>query len=113
MASPVLCDGRLYLLDRRGGVVHCIDAETGETAYLERIPGARAFWASPWTDGERVYCLDETGTTFVLAAGPELQVVEENELDGLTWSTPAVADGALFLRTAEHLYCIAAEPNER
>jgi outer membrane protein assembly factor BamB len=112
MASPVLCAGRLYLFDRRGGIVHCVDAGTGETAYLERISGARAFWASPWTDGERVYGLDETGTTFVLAAGPELQVIQENKLDGLAWSTPAMADGAIFLRTAENLYCIADDGKE-
>ena len=60
MASPVYCAGHLYLLERRAGILHCIHAETGVTAYRSRVSGARAFWASPWTDQERVFCLDDS-----------------------------------------------------
>ena len=38
MASPVLCQGHIYLLERRLNIVHCIDAETGEKVYRNRIP---------------------------------------------------------------------------
>lgn len=108
-SSPILCQGYVYLLGRRGGIVHCIDAETGETAYRTRVPDAGAFWASPWTNGENVFCLDDNGTTHVLAPGPELNVVRQNPLDEQTWSTPALANNAIYLRTTEHIYCIAAE----
>ena len=108
MASPVYCDGYLYLLERRNGIVHCVDAKTGATAYRQRIPGARAFWASPWTDQQRVYCLDDGGTTFVLASGPEFKLLASNVIDEQAWSTPAVANGNLYLRTIDHLYCIGA-----
>ena len=66
MASPVICQGHLYLLERRSGMVHCIDAATGEKVYQQRIPGARAFWASPWVQDGKVFCVDTSGTTFVL-----------------------------------------------
>lgn len=108
MASPVYCGGHLYLLDRRNGIVNCVNAETGSTAYRSRIPGARAFWASPWTDGEQVFCLDDSGTTFVLAAGPELKVLGRNVIEEQAWATPSVANGRLYLRTVDHLYCIGA-----
>ncbi|MEX0728076.1 MAG: PQQ-binding-like beta-propeller repeat protein [Planctomycetaceae bacterium] len=108
-SSPSLNDGYLYLLARRGGIVHCIDAETGATAYRSRIPDARAFWASPWTSNNQVFCLDDAGTTHVLANGPELKVISQNVLGEQAWSSPAVANDTLFLRTTEHLYCIAAE----
>jgi hypothetical protein len=46
-------------------------------------------------------------TTTVLAAGPEFKVLATNELDsGYTLSSPAISGSQLFLRTAEHLYCI-------
>ena len=106
MASPAFCAGHLYLLERRAGILHCIHAESGVTAYRSRVPGARAFWASPWTDQERVFCLDDGGTTHVLAGGPKLRVVGRNVIDEQTWSSPAIADDALFLRTIDHLYCI-------
>jgi len=106
MASPVLCQGHLYLLERRSGVAHCIDAATGEKVYQKRIPGARAFWASPWVQDGKVFCVDTSGTTFVLSGGPEFDVIGENEIDELTWSTPAIANDALFFRTATRLFCI-------
>ncbi len=109
MASPVECGGHLYLLERRSGIVHCVNAETGATAYRKRIPGARAFWASPWTRNDKVFCLDDSGTTHVLAAGPEFRVLRKNVIDEQSWSSPAIADGALFLRTAEHLYCFVSD----
>jgi hypothetical protein len=83
-----------------------VSLETGELIFTARIPGAEAFWASPWTDGERVYCLDDTGTTHVLAPGEELKVLDTNGLEGQFWSTPAVADGAIYIRGADFLYCI-------
>ncbi|SRR6056297_121708 len=110
MASPAICKGHLYLLERRGGNLHCINAETGETAYRKRIRGARAFWASPWTSGDRVYCLDSGGTTFVIKGGAEFELLRTNVIDEQAWSSPAVADGALFLRTIDRLYCIDEHP---
>jgi outer membrane protein assembly factor BamB len=107
MASPVLCEGYLYLLERRSGTLHCIDAGTGQVVYRRRIPGARAFWASPWTCDGRIYCPDADGTTYVLAGGPQFRVLSENVLGEQTWASPAIQHGALFLRTADHLYCIA------
>ncbi|MCO8124032.1 PQQ-binding-like beta-propeller repeat protein [Stieleria sp. TO1_6] len=107
MASPVLCQGYLYLPERRSGMVHCLDAATGESVYSTRVPGARAFWASPWASGEQVYCVDTSGTTHVIAAGPKFNVVAKNEIDELTWSTPAIANGAIYFRTASKLYRIS------
>jgi outer membrane protein assembly factor BamB len=109
MASPVICDGNLYLLERSSGVVHCVDAETGESVYRTRIPRARAFWASPWTSGGKVFCVDTSGTTHVLSAGKEFRVLGSNEIDEQTWSTPAIANGAVFFRTASRLYRIGGE----
>ena len=34
-------------------------------------------------------------------------MLAENELGEQTNSTPAISDGEIFLRTHEHLYCIA------
>lgn len=107
MASPTVCQGHLYFLERQSGNLHCINAETGKTAYRKRITGARAFWASPWSAGDKVYCIDSSGTTFVIAGGPEYKLLSSNPLDEQIWASAAVADGAAFLRTVTKLYCIA------
>jgi outer membrane protein assembly factor BamB len=107
MASPVVCEGYIYLFERRSSVANCVDAKTGELVYRDRVPGARAFWASPWTFDGKVFALDETGTAYIIEPGPELRVLWTNKIDEQFWSTPAVSNGALFLRGADHLYCIA------
>lgn len=109
MASPTHCDGNLYFFERNRGIVHCLDIETGRVEYEKRVRGANAFWASPWTDGNHVYALDSDGNTHVLAPGDELDVIAVNKIDQQAWGTPAFADGRIYLRTVDHLYCIAAE----
>lgn len=106
MASPTHCGGNLYFLQRRSGILTCVDATTGDIEYERRLRGADAFWASPWSDGRHVFALDSDGNTHVIAKGDELEVVSVNRLDQHTWGTPALSNGRIFLRTAEHLYCI-------
>jgi len=110
-ASPLVYDGRVYVLDRNGGRVSCFDAATGRAAYAgERVPGAGAFWASPWAAGGQVFCLDATGATHVLKAGDGFEVLRVNRLDRDTyWATPAAAAGSLFVRGVDALYRIDAK----
>jgi outer membrane protein assembly factor BamB len=86
--------------------VSCYDAKTGKQVYKERVPQARGFTSSPWAYEGKVFCLDDAGTTHVLQAGPQFKVLGENALDEMCWSSPAVAGGALLVRTVDHLYCI-------
>jgi len=107
VASPTHCGGNLYFFERRRGIVRCVDLETGRLEYESRVRDAGAFWASPWTDGKHLYAVDADGNTHVIAPGDELKVVAVNELDQQAWGTPALADGRIYLRTVDHLYCIA------
>ena len=112
MASPTVCGGNLYFFERQRGIVHCVDAATGRLEYKSRVPKATAFWASPWTDGRHVFALDANGNTHVLdGSGDELEIVALNTLEQQAWGTPAIADGRIYLRTVDNLYCItAAQP---
>ena len=105
--SALLHEGRLYIFPpHERGVLSCVDAKTGATLYAEPLPGAAAFKASPCLSGGRIYCTDEKGTTYVVEAGPKFKLLGRNALDEMTWSSPALSDGALFLRTVGHLFCI-------
>jgi len=111
MASPLIYQGFVYVLERRGGIVTCYHAATGEPAYKERLPGSREFWASPWASGGKVFCQDAAGATHVLAPGPEFKLIGTNQLDGRFWATSAVADGALLLRGDDTLFCVGSPIN--
>jgi hypothetical protein len=40
----------------------------------------------------------------VLKAGPEFEVLARNDLGESIAATPAIAEGNLYVRTAQHLY---------
>ena len=54
-----------------------------------------------------IYAVNEEGTTFVVEAGERPQVVATNAIGEEVLATPAIAEGAIYLRTSERLYCIA------
>ena len=107
--SPLVYGDYLYvLLD--GGMLACYDARTGEEVYgRQRIPGGRAFTASPWAYDGLIFCLEEDGQTHVVAAGPEFRYLRANLLqeDDMALATPAMSQGRLLIRTSKRLYCLA------
>jgi len=106
MASPLVYQGHLYILDQNGGTVTCLDATTGKQAYRERLRGAGSFWASPWAYDGKVFCLDDGGTTHVLQAGPTFKLLGTNSIDDTFWTAASLADGMLLLRGTEGVYAI-------
>jgi len=63
--------------------------------------------ASPVLAGGLLYFASEDGVTTVIAPGAALTQVGVNTLDGAILASPAVADGALFIRTGSSLYRIS------
>jgi len=105
--SAVLYRDRLYVFpphDR--GVLNCFDAKTGATLFQFPLPGASGFKASPFAFDGKIFCTDESGTTFVIEAGPQFKLISKNQLETMTWASPALADGAVYLRTVNHLVCL-------
>lgn len=104
MCSPVVHDGRVYVLTR--GILVCHDAETGERLYRERLKNASSVTASLWAAGDKVYALNESGETAVINTGNEFEIVSKNTLPGLFWSTPSATKDDLLIRSADQLHCI-------
>jgi outer membrane protein assembly factor BamB len=102
-ATPVYFKDRLYGLIGVG--VNCLDAATGELVWQQRIAGA--FSASPIIAGGKLYAVNEEGKTAVVQPGDKPKVLAVNDLKETILATPAAANGALFLRSDRHLYCIA------
>ena len=62
--------------------------------------------ASPVLADGKIYVTNEDGVTSVIKAGPQFEVLAENDLAEYCLSSPAVSEGQLFIRTSGHLYCI-------
>lgn len=108
--SPVLHDGRLYMLKSNSGILTSLDAATGRLHYgPARLDGIRSVYASPVVADDRLYVTSREGTTVVLRTGPTLEILATNTLDDEFDASPAVVDGELYLRGANALYCIAED----
>lgn len=75
--SPCVHEGYAYWLNR-AGIVYCIDLATGEQKYAKRCP--QGGWATPYGCGDHIYIFGKDGLTTVLKAGPEYEVIAENQL---------------------------------
>ncbi len=104
-ASQVMIEGRIYIMTN-AGVAYCVDAKSGEELWSKRVGGN--FSASPVVADKLIYFCDEKGTTTVIRAGAEYDEVAQNKLDEGMRASPAVAYGALYLRTYGHLYKLAS-----
>jgi len=71
-----------------------------------RLPGLRNIYASPIAAAGHIYWVGRSGTTIVLKAGDDLEVVSTNQLDDPIDASPVAVGRQLFLRSSSHLYCI-------
>jgi outer membrane protein assembly factor BamB len=103
--TPLVYRGRLYTVNPVSILV-CADTATGKVRWQERLGLEGEVSASPVADDGKVYVTDERGATAVVAVGDRPRVLAVNEIGEGVLATPALADGALFLRSDRHVFCI-------
>lgn len=101
--SPILIDDRLYMVSE-AGVLTCLAADTGRVLWQERLGGK--FCAAPVFADGKLYLFDEDGASVVGRPGAEWKRLAVNKLDAGCMATPAIFEGALYVRTKTHLYRI-------
>lgn len=109
IGSGVFVGGQIYMANAGPNTIECIDPVTGKTKWQERSPGG-AHWGSVSLVDELLYTTDQNGLTIVFRPNPErFEKVATNALNDAGNSTPAFAEGHIYLRTFSHLYCIRKE----
>ena len=64
------------------------------------------FMGSPVAFGGFVAMTSEEGDTFMLKAGPTHEIVRTNSIDEPVYSSPAIANGRIYIRSDKHLFAI-------
>lgn len=108
VSSPICHEGHLYWMHDNQGIAYCASAKTGAIVYERRIPRAAQVYGSPVLADGKIYYPARDGTTFVVAAQPEFELLATNSLGerGTFNASPAVAGGRLFLRTDRFVWCV-------
>jgi len=105
--NQIAYEGYLYWLHDAGLAV-CADAKTGKVQWSERVIQRGAISSSPILVKDTMLIIAEDGTAVSFKASPKgLEKVGESKVGEAVFSTPAVADGKLFIRGATHLFCYA------
>jgi outer membrane protein assembly factor BamB len=106
VVSNILYGDYVYLLTDNG-VVTCLDAETGAVEYEGgRPPTPSRFMGSPVAFNGFIAMTSEEGDTFMIKAGPTHAIVRTNTVDEPVYSSPALANGRIYIRGEKHLFAI-------
>lgn len=103
--TPLVDRKYFYSVNDRG-IVWCLDAKSGQQIYGSQRMKPGTYSSSPILADGKIYITNEDGLTTVLKAGPQFEILAENNMNDYCLSTIAVSEGQLFLRTAQALYCI-------
>jgi outer membrane protein assembly factor BamB len=104
--SNMLYGDYLYLFTDNG-IVTCLDPKTGGVKYEGgRIPKPARFMGSPVAFAGYVAMTSEDGDTYMLKAGATHQIAHVNSIGEPVYSSPAIANGRLYIRADRHLFAI-------
>lgn len=100
-ATPLVYHDHVYAVNA-AGVLSRADAGTGKILWQQRVKGP--FSASPVMTKDRLYLVNEDGVTTVVQISAAPRVIGTNAVGETILATPALGDGALFLRSDAHLF---------
>jgi len=105
LGTGVTHQGTLYVCDM-GGVVHCMDVQTGDIRWKGRSEGGGTWSSITQTADGLMYLLTKSGTTTVFRPDREKFVrVAENELEERTNASVVIAGEDVVIRTDEAVWC--------
>jgi len=101
--SPLVIGDKVYIINN-AAVLTCSDTKTGERLWRTRVKGPISSSAVS-ADEKFLYVFSENGIGQVVdLSGEEGKVVSEFELGETILGTPALDNGALFVRSDGHLW---------
>jgi len=95
----------LYWISDLENKALCAEAKTGKVIWEERLPGAGEVSASPVMVDGKIYSIHERGRVSVFEAKPKFKLLADNDLKEDVYASPAVADGRLYIRGVNTLFC--------
>jgi outer membrane protein assembly factor BamB len=105
--TPLYYQNLLFVLDGDRQELTCLEPKTGEKKWQGNLGVREIFRASPTGADGKIYCLSENGTAVVLDAGDQFKILSTIRMgEPPVRSSIAAAQGHLFIRTAQNLYCI-------
>lgn len=106
LTSPLVSGDRLLVV-KAGGLSSCLDTANGKPFWeRERINNFGDHYASPIAGDGKIYIAGRNGNVVVVSDSSDLEILAKNDMGAEILATPAIADGRIYIRTREKLFCI-------
>jgi outer membrane protein assembly factor BamB len=103
--STLLYQGSLFMIND-SGILTSFNPATGDVIKQGRLKGAiDKYFASPVGADGKVVLISQDGTVSVTSAKGDWEILAVNALGDEVFATPAFAEGQIFIRTQNMLYC--------
>jgi outer membrane protein assembly factor BamB len=110
VATPLVYQGKLYVLNGEKRILSRMDPATGQVDWVGELGTRAKIESSPTAADGKIYFMDHDGEVFVVSAGDEFKLLHQtlmgDDADRESRSSIAISGGALFIRTAGRLYCV-------
>ena len=103
-ASSPLAHNGLVIIATSYGVIACYDLKTGEE-YWEDDVGTTLYSSPIYAEG-KLFLMDNEGVMRIYEFGKEKKLISENRLSETAGTSPAFADGHIYIRGEKNLFCI-------
>lgn len=105
--TPLLLGKYLHIMND-AGIYSCVEPVSGDVLKTLRKGGNN--YSSPVGIRDKVYFFDDSGLCTVIRNSPDYEVLAKNSLDELVQASPAISEGALYIRGERHLWRIGSVP---
>jgi len=88
------------------GLVHCIEAATGNILWKENL--GKQYSSAVLVNG-LVYMPNDEGVITVIKPGPTYEAIAKNAIGETMFASPAISNGKIYLKGTRHLFCIGVK----
>ena len=111
VSTPAFYKGNFYILNSDKKSLSCLDPKSGKVHWTGEFETRSKFESSPTIADGKIYAINHLGELFVVEASPkEFKILHQTNMgkgrDQRNRAAVAVADGNLFIRTDDAVYCV-------
>ncbi len=102
--SPLFFNNQVAMV-KDGGILTVLDAGNGKVVKQGRLKATGNYYASPVAGDGKVYLVSQAGELTVLSPEKNWEEIHTAAFNADGHATPAIADGRVFVRAGDTLYC--------
>ncbi len=106
LSSPAVVDGLVYIAEQEG-ILHCLDAKTGQEYWQHDMEAAT--WSSAYYVDGKVYLGNDKRKVLIFEHGKKKRLLAVHDMGSIVRMTPVATNGVLYIMTENRLYAIATK----